>query len=325
MELTMDATEIGRRLDLLNAQIGFLVERQRKQEELFDALSPVLREVMATATGKLDQMEQKGWFKFGGALTEVATRILDHYTAEDVHALGGAIVSILDTARALTQPEVLAIVGEAGEVLQHADQAQPIGLLGMIRASRHEEVQKGMAVLMEVLRHVGRAAQAVAAEERPPLDRKARLAETLGPRRKKVLGIERTPPRVLAKARDGNGAAAATRPAACATPSTRPAVGATVIDGVAFTAEGHLVEPSQWTRQLAENIATLEGITLTPQHWKLIESARADFEQNHAAANIRRLTQVAGVNTKDIYALFPKAPGRTIARIAGTPKPVGCI
>jgi sulfur relay (sulfurtransferase) DsrC/TusE family protein len=37
------------------------------------------------------------------------------------------------------------------------------------------------------------------------------------------------------------------------------------------------------------------------------------------------LTQIASVTTKDIYALFPKAPGRTIAKIAGLPKPAGCL
>ena len=302
--------EIQERLDKLSAQVGFLVERQQKREELYDELSPVLREVMAVATGKLDEVEKRGWLKSIAALSEVATRVLDHYTADDVQALGGAIVSILDTLKALTQPEVLAIMGEAGEVLQHTDEATPVGLFGVVRATRHADVQKGMAVLLEVLRHVGRAAQAVAEKGGAKSDRKARLAAALGPRKKKALGIERTPiPRLPAHqpAKKPNGHAA------------------TLIDGIAFTADGHMADASQWTRPLAENIAVLEGLTLTPEHWRLIDAARNDYLENKAAANIRRLTQIAGVPTKEIYALFPKAPGRTIAKIAGTPKPVGCI
>jgi tRNA 2-thiouridine synthesizing protein E len=31
------------------------------------------------------------------------------------------------------------------------------------------------------------------------------------------------------------------------------------------------------------------------------------------------------VSTKELYALFPKAPARTVAKIAGTPKPAGCL
>jgi len=303
--------EIQERLDRLSAQMEFLVERQEKREETFDELSPLLREVMAVATGKLDDIEKRGWLKSIAALGEVAARVLDHYTADDVRALGEAIVSILDTVKALTQPEVLAIVGEAGEGLQHADEARPIGLFGMARASRNQDVKKGMAVLMELLRHVGRAAHAVAEKDGAKADRKTRLAATLGPRKKKALGIERTrvprlPPHEPEKPKT-NGHAS------------------TVIDGISFTADGHLADASQWTRALAENIATREGVALTAEHWRLVEAARNDFLQNKAAANIRKLTQISGLPTKEIYALFPKAPGRTIAKIAGTPKPVGCI
>lgn len=318
---TTQEAGLNERLDAMSAQLAFLVERQRRQGELLEEMTPVLREVMATATSKLAEIEGRGWLRFGAALGDVAARVLDHYTADDVHALGDAIVTILDTVRTLTQPEVLAMMGEAGHVLQHADEAKPIGLVGMVRASRHEEVQKGMAVLMDVLRHVGRAAQAVAEKAAPRQDRKAKLAATLGPRRQKIVGVERAPvPRPQA-----HGGRVSAPPPSCQVPSARPVAVGAVIDGVDFTAEGHLVDPSVWSHTLAEHIAAVEGITLTPEHWRLVDSARADFEQHKAAANIRRLTQVSGVGTKEIYTLFPKAPGRTIARIAGTPKPAGCI
>src|SRR5207244_8387464 len=87
MELTMYATDkdaVVQRLDALSAQVALLIERQDKRTELYDELSPVLHEVMATASAKLDAIEKRGWFEFGGALAEVAERILDHYTAADV-------------------------------------------------------------------------------------------------------------------------------------------------------------------------------------------------------------------------------------------------
>lgn len=59
--------------------------------------------------------------------------------------------------------------------------------------------------------------------------------------------------------------------------------------------------------------------------WAVVRFARADFEATKTSPNIRRLTQGTNLATRDLYALFPKAPARTVAKIAGIPKPAGCI
>ncbi len=64
---------------------------------------------------------------------------------------------------------------------------------------------------------------------------------------------------------------------------------------------------------------------MTDAHWNVIEVARTDYAATKASPNIRRLTQVTTVTTKEVYALFPKAPARTLAEIAGLPKPAGCL
>jgi tRNA 2-thiouridine synthesizing protein E len=66
-------------------------------------------------------------------------------------------------------------------------------------------------------------------------------------------------------------------------------------------------------------------VRLTEPHWAVIAAARADFEATRVSPNIRRLTQLTQLATKDLYALFPRAPARTIAKIAGLPKPAGCL
>ncbi|HEX8952322.1 MAG TPA: DUF1641 domain-containing protein, partial [Polyangia bacterium] len=210
MELTMDD---------LNAKIDWLIERQRKQEELFAEMTPILREVMATATTRLDELDKRGWFDKARAIGSVAERVLDHYSADDVRAFGDAIVSILDTVRALTQPEVLAIAGETAHALAHTEEAEPIGLVGILRASHKKDVQKGMAVLMELLRNVGRAAQSMVDQQSKTDDRQAKLAAVLGPRRKRALGIERTPVKQLSPPTNGAAARRATSVAAPAAPA----------------------------------------------------------------------------------------------------------
>lgn len=304
-----DAAALAAKIDALTAQVAYLVERQKKQEELLAEAMPILKEVMATATTTLDGLDKKGYFAFGREAVKVGQRIVESYSADDVQKFGDAIVSILDTVRSLTQPEVLAVMSEAGKVLENTDKVQPLGLVGMVRSTSNEEVQKGMAVMLEVLRHVGRASKGFSERQRPALPadtRKAKLAEALGPRRKKPV---------------------TDRPAAapaCAVPRAPQPV-ATVIDGIAFTADGHLADPKAWSPELGRTIAAAQGVELTHTHWQIVELARHDFEETGVSPNIRRLTQTSSMTTKDLYTLFPKAPARTIARIAGLPKPAGCL
>jgi dissimilatory sulfite reductase related protein len=331
METTKNTTDpamVDRRLAAMEAQLTYLVERQKKTEELFSEMTPILREVMATATTRLGDLDERGYFAFGKELLAVSERVIEGFSPDDVRKLGDAIVGILQTVRAVTQPKVLEIASEASAVLEKSDQAEPLGLLGMVRATRDDDVQKGMAVLMEIMRHVGRAAAAVAEQKKadPTEQKRAKLAEALGPRRKKALGTERTPPRdVRPTARPPARAADLGPPPGCAVPSRGPAEVATVIEGVAFGADGHLADPKAWTPDLAQRIAALQGVALDEARWTVVKFARADFEATGASPNIRRLTQGTNLATKDVYALFPKAPARTIAKIAGIPKPAGCI
>lgn len=319
---------LAHRLDAIEEQLAYLVKRQRQQEELFADMTPIAKEALRTVTDRFGELEKEGAVAFAKELLVVTRKVVQHYGPEDVRQLGDAAVTILDTVRALTAPEVLAIVGEASSVLQNADQAQPIGIMGMVRASRDEEVQKGMAVMMEVLRHVGRGAKALAERREEPSaeeQRRARLAQKLAPRKKKVLGVER--PEIARKAREE--AIDLGPPPAGAAPATAPeeveVEVVTTLDGVGFTADGHLADPKQWTRGLAVAVAEAQGVELDEARWKVIEFARADFEEHGAAPNVRRITMGTGFSTRDLYTMFPRAPARTVAKIAGIPKPAGCI
>ena len=91
-------------------------------------------------------------------------------------------------------------------------------------------------------------------------------------------------------------------------------------------ADGHLANRSDWNPSVAEAIAEQEGIPkLTERHWAVINYMRSEFEKNGQAPSIRKLTKESGVDTKELYALFPKGPAKKAAKIGGLPKPVGCI
>ncbi len=94
---------------------------------------------------------------------------------------------------------------------------------------------------------------------------------------------------------------------------------------VTFDNEGFLTDAAAWTPELAEALAEAEGITLTEDHWKVINFCRADAAETGGAPTLRRITRKAGVRTKELFKLFPKGPAKKVAKIAGLSKPKGCV
>ena len=77
-----------------------------------------------------------------------------------------------------------------------------------------------------------------------------------------------------------------------------------------------------WSRALAAQ----EGISdLTDRHWQVIRFMRSEYLEKGTGPTVRVLGKASGVSIKELYELFPKGPAKVAARIAGIPKPRGCI
>jgi TusE/DsrC/DsvC family sulfur relay protein len=90
--------------------------------------------------------------------------------------------------------------------------------------------------------------------------------------------------------------------------------------------EGFLVNPADWTREMAAELAKEEGIEeLTEMHWKVIDFSRQNAGSSGASPTLRGITSGSGVSTKELFSLFPKGPAKKVAKIAGLGKPEGCV
>ena len=90
--------------------------------------------------------------------------------------------------------------------------------------------------------------------------------------------------------------------------------------------EGFFEHPEEWSEQMAPEIARAEGIDdLTEQHWRVINFMRAEYAEKGSGPTVRVLGKTSGVSVKELYQLFPKGPAKVAAKIAGIPKPRGCI
>jgi tRNA 2-thiouridine synthesizing protein E len=73
-------------------------------------------------------------------------------------------------------------------------------------------------------------------------------------------------------------------------------------------------------------LAAQDGISdLTDRHWQVIHFMRSEYLDKGTGPTVRVLGKTSGVSIKELYELFPKGPAKVAARIAGIPKPRGCI
>jgi len=89
--------------------------------------------------------------------------------------------------------------------------------------------------------------------------------------------------------------------------------------------EGFLQQPDQQAREVAQAIAAELAMTLTERHWLVIDYMRDTYLESGQAPTIRSLGKQSGVPIKELYQLFPKGPAKLAAKLAGIPKPHGCI
>ncbi|MFO7762083.1 MAG: TusE/DsrC/DsvC family sulfur relay protein [Thermodesulfobacteriota bacterium] len=81
-----------------------------------------------------------------------------------------------------------------------------------------------------------------------------------------------------------------------------------------------------WDTDWVDYVKTTEGIEeLTEEHWKIINSLQDYFKKNGIAPMVRILSKTTGFPLKKIYELYPSGPGKGACKMAGLPKPTGCV
>ncbi|MFP5229639.1 MAG: TusE/DsrC/DsvC family sulfur relay protein [Acidobacteriota bacterium] len=90
--------------------------------------------------------------------------------------------------------------------------------------------------------------------------------------------------------------------------------------------DGFLQEPERWSDDVARDFAESEAVKeLTEAHWKVIHYIRNYYIQYGIAPMVRKLCKETGNKLGDIYTLFPSGPAKGACKLAGLPKPTGCV
>lgn len=122
--------------------------------ELWQDLSPLSQDAFLTLMGRLNEMEQKGYFVFLQGGLDIADRIVTSFDEEDVQQLGENVVLILQTVKEMTQPEIMTMMRNTATVVRDEEPVDA-SLVSIIRQMNDPAVRKGLAKTLKVLSRVG--------------------------------------------------------------------------------------------------------------------------------------------------------------------------
>lgn len=90
--------------------------------------------------------------------------------------------------------------------------------------------------------------------------------------------------------------------------------------------DGFIQDPNAWNEKIAEALAATEDVPkMTEEHWKVVRYLRDYYQKYNIAPMIRKLCKDTQVDLKHMYELFPSGPAKGACKIAGLPKPTGCV
>lgn len=91
--------------------------------------------------------------------------------------------------------------------------------------------------------------------------------------------------------------------------------------------EGFLLHPENWNKDVARVLARMEEDIeeLTPDHWAVIDYIRQYYVEKKLAPMVRKVCKNSGFQLKYIFKLFPSGPAKGACKLAGLPKPDGCV
>ena len=90
--------------------------------------------------------------------------------------------------------------------------------------------------------------------------------------------------------------------------------------------DGFIQDPEIWNDAVASDLAKTESVSeMTEEHWKIVKYIRDYYLKFQIAPMVRKLCKETQCDLKHMYELFPSGPAKGACKVAGLPKPTGCV
>ena len=150
--------ELGIRVAQNVGNFNTLLDTMGSAMDLMKDVGPIANEVIIDATRKLHEFEQKGYFEFMREFGAIIDNIVTHYSVEDVRMLADNVVTILDTMKNLTQPEMLKSIDTFVKVFSsmETEEIPEYSIFRVLREINRPEMKKAWGFLHTFLMNMSK-------------------------------------------------------------------------------------------------------------------------------------------------------------------------
>ena len=131
-------------------------EQLENLKDFLQDFSPVSRELFLDFMNKLNEFDKKGYFEFLREMSKMSDSIVTSFTVEDIKNLGDNVVTILNTVKNLTQPDMLQTINNAVSIYKNLniEISEKITLFSLIKELNNPEVKRGLAFAIKFLKNI---------------------------------------------------------------------------------------------------------------------------------------------------------------------------
>lgn len=136
--------------------ISKVIQQLESAKDFLTDASPLIRDSIIDFMAKMDEFDRKGYFEFIKELGKVSDRVVTSFSVDDVKSLGDNVVTILNTAKNLTQPEMLHTINNAINVYKKLDieVKEKVTLMSLLKELNDPETKKGLAFAIRFLKNL---------------------------------------------------------------------------------------------------------------------------------------------------------------------------
>ena len=153
-----DLRELGIRFAQNVGNFNTMLDTLGSAMDLLKDVGLIANEVIIDSTKKLHEFEQKGYFEFLKEIGAIIDKIVTHYGINDVRMLGDNVVTILDTVKNLTQPEMLKSIDTAVKVFSNmeTENVPEYSIFRVMREINKPEMKRAWGFLFTFMKNMSK-------------------------------------------------------------------------------------------------------------------------------------------------------------------------